>query len=139
MQLNISRTGKIAIAVLVLITAALAPAGAARTTPSAAFSLSVDPSSVSPAGTVTVSGSVTNTSSSTEKLTINYVVSGPNGCSYSESYSVNVTLHPGEAQSASVSRTVPSCPGTYTITGTVQAGGTVLATASTTFTVQSTG
>jgi hypothetical protein len=136
MQIKSSWINRLALTMLVLVTAAHAPAGAARTTPSATFSLSVDPISVSPGGTVTVSGSVTNTSSSTEKLTIHYVVSGPESCSYSESEAVNVTLRPGETQSANVSRTAPSCVGTYTITGAVQAGGTVLTSASTSFTVE---
>jgi hypothetical protein len=136
MQSRISRINAIGLMVVALVTAALAPAGAARTTPSASLSLAVDPSSVSPGGTVTVSGSVINTSGSTEKLTINYVVTGPSSCNYSDFYSVNVTLQPGATQSASVSRTAPSCLGTYTITGSVVSGGTTLTTASTSVTVQ---
>jgi hypothetical protein len=134
MQKRASRIHAIAFVVGALVAAALTPAWAARTTPTATLLVSVNPNPATQGGTVTVSGSVTNTSSSTQKFTINYSVTGP--CGYSEFYSVNVTLSPGQTQSASVSRTVPSCPGDYTVTGTVRSGGTEITTASTGLTVQ---
>jgi hypothetical protein len=134
MQNRVSRIQTIVLVVGALVAAALTPAWAARTTPTATLLLSVDPNPATQGGTVTVSGSVTNTSGSTQKFTINYSVTGP--CGYSEFYSVNVTLHAGETQSASVSRTVPSCPGNYTIRGTVLSDGTEITSASTVLTVQ---
>ena len=102
--------------------------------PAAQFSLGVTPTVVSGGGTVTVFGSITNTSSKAEKVTINYDVVGP--CNYTDSYSIKVSLRPGETRTASTSETVPACAGDYTITGTATSGGTVLDVKSVTVTVQ---
>jgi hypothetical protein len=97
-------------------------------------SLGVTPTVVSAGGTVTVFGSITNTSSKTEKLTINYDVVGP--CNYTDAYTVKLTLKPGETRTSSNSYTVPTCPGDYIITATATSGGTVLDVKSVTVTAQ---
>ena len=102
--------------------------------PAAQISLGVTPTVVSAGGTVTVFGSITNTSSRTEKVTINYDVVGP--CNYSDAYSVKVTLKAGETRTASNSQTAPACAGDYIITATAISGGTVLDVKSATVTVQ---
>ena len=108
---------------------------AQTTRPAAAqISLGVTPTVVSAGGTVTVFGSITNTSSKAEKVTINYDVVGP--CNYTDAYSVKVTLKAGETRTASNSYTAPACAGDYTITATATSGGTVLDVKSATFTVQ---
>jgi hypothetical protein len=113
----------------------LSIAALAQTTgPSAQLSVGVTPTTVSAGGTVTVFGSITNTSSKSEKVTINYDVVGP--CNYTDSYSVKVTLRPGETRTASNSQTAPACAGDYTITATATSGSTVLDVKSVTITVQ---
>ena len=102
--------------------------------PSAQFSLGVTPTVVSAGGTVTVFGSITNTSSKAEKVTINYDVVGP--CNYTDAYTVRVTLKPGETRTSSTSQTVPACAGDYTITATATSGGTVLDVKTVTVTAQ---
>jgi hypothetical protein len=102
--------------------------------PSAQTSLGVTPSVVSAGGTVTVFGSITNTSSKSEKVTINYDVVGP--CNYADAYTVKVTLRAGETRTASNSSTAPACTGDYTITATATSGGAVLDVKSVTVTVQ---
>ena len=102
--------------------------------PAGQISLGVTPTVVSGGGTVTVFGSITNTSSKAEKVTINYDVVGP--CNYTDAYSVKVTLKPGETRSSSNSQTVPACAGDYTITATAISGGAVLDVKSVTVTVQ---
>src|SRR5215212_4810406 len=57
--------------------------------PSGQLSLGVTPTTVSAGSTVTVFGSITNTSSKSEKVTINYDVVGP--CNYTDTYLVKVT------------------------------------------------
>ena len=102
--------------------------------PSAQTSLGVTPTTVSAGSTVTVFGSITNTSSKAEKVTVNYDVVGP--CNYADAYSVKVNLRAGETRTASNSYTAPSCAGGYTITATATSGGAVLDVKSATFTVQ---
>ena len=102
--------------------------------PTAQTSLGVTPTVLSGGGTVTVFGSITNTSSKTEKVTVNYDVVGP--CNYTDSYSVKFTLKAGETRTASTSETLPACPGDYVITATATSGGTVLDVKSVTVTVQ---
>lgn len=102
--------------------------------PSAQASLGVTPTVVSPGGTVTVFGSITNTSSKSERVTVNYDVVGP--CNYTDNYQVKFTLQPGETRTASNSYTVPACAGDYIITATATSGGTVLDTKSVTVTAQ---
>ena len=97
-------------------------------------SLGVTPTVVSVGGTVTVFGSITNTSSKTQKLTINYDVVGP--CNYTDAYTVKLTLKPGETRTSSNSYTVPACAGDYIITATASSGNTVLDTKSVTVTAQ---
>jgi hypothetical protein len=110
-------------------------AALAQTTgPAAELSLGVTPTSVSAGGNVTVFGSITNTGSKAEKVTINYDVVGP--CNYTDAYTVKVTLKVGETRTASNSYTVPSCAGDHTITATATSGGTVLDIKSVTVTVQ---
>ena len=120
-----------AVAALSLVTVA---AFAQTAGPAAQLSLGVTPTVVSGGGTVTVFGSITNTSSKSEKVTINYDVVGP--CNYTDAYTVRVTLRPGETRSSSNSQTVPACPGDYTITATAISGAVVLDTKSVTVTVQ---
>lgn len=102
--------------------------------PAAQLSVGVTPTVVSAGGTVTVFGSITNTSSKLEKVTITYDVVGP--CNYTDSYTVKVTLRPGETRTDSHSETAPACPGDYIITATATSGGAVLDTKSVTVTVQ---
>ena len=102
--------------------------------PSVQTSLGVTPTTTTAGGTVTVFGSITNTSSKPLKLTINYDVVGP--CNYTDSYTVKITLKPGETRTTSNTYTAPACAGDYLITGTVISGGTVLDTKSVTVTVQ---
>ena len=120
-----------AVAALSLLTVA---ARAQTAGPAAQLSLGVTPTVASAGGTVTVFGSITNTSSKSEKVTINYDVVGP--CNYTDSYTVRVTLRPGETRSSSNSQTVPACAGDYIITATAISGGVVLDTKSVTVTVQ---
>jgi hypothetical protein len=103
-------------------------------TPGAQLSLGVTPTTVSAGGTVTVFGSITSTSSKSEKVTVNYDVVGP--CNYTDTYSVKVTLRAGETRTASNSYAVPACAGDYTITATATSGGAVLDVKSATFTAQ---
>ena len=113
----------------------LSVAALAQTTgPTAQASLGVTPTVTSAGGTVTVFGSITNTSSKAEKVTVNYDVAGP--CSYTDAYTVKFTLKPGETRTASNSYTAPACAGDYLITATATSGGTVLDVKSVTVTVQ---
>jgi hypothetical protein len=102
--------------------------------PAAQISLGVTPTVVSAGGTVTVFGSITNTSSKAEKVTINYDVVGP--CNYTDAYTVKVSLRAGETRTLSTSQTAPACAGDYTITATAISGSTVLDVKSVTVTVQ---
>ena len=120
-----------AFAALSLLTVA---ALAQTTGPTAQLSLGVTPTVASAGGTVTVFGSITNTSSKSEKVTINYDVVGP--CNYTDAYTVKVSLRAGETRTASNSQTAPACAGDYTITATAISGGAVLDVKSVTVTVQ---
>jgi hypothetical protein len=102
--------------------------------PAAQLSLGVTPTIASAGSTVTVFGSITNTSSKSEKVTIDYNVVGP--CTYTDAYTVKVTLRPGETRTASSSQTAPACAGDYIITATATSGGVVLDIESVTVTVQ---
>jgi len=102
--------------------------------PSVQTSLGVTPTTVSAGGTVTVFGSITNTSSKSMKVTVDYDVVGP--CNYTDAYTVKLTLGAGETRTSSNSYTVPSCPGDYIITATATSGGRVLDVKSVTVTVQ---
>jgi len=102
--------------------------------PAAQISLGVTPTVASAGSTVTVFGSITNTSSKSEKVTINYDVVGP--CNYTDEYTVKVTLKAGETRTLSTNQTAPACAGDYTITATAVSGGTVLDVKSATVTVQ---
>ena len=102
--------------------------------PAAQISLGVTPTVVSAGGTVTVFGSITNTSSKAEKVTVNYDVVGP--CNYADTYTVKVSLRAGETRTSSNSQTAPACAGDYTITATAISGGSVLDVKSATVTVQ---
>lgn len=126
-----SNKGLAALAILSLLSVA---ALAQTTGPAAQISLGVTPTTVNGGGTVTVFGSITNTSSKSEKVTINYDVVGP--CNFTDNYTVKVTLRPGETRTASNSETVPACAGDYIITATATSGGTVLDVKSATVTVQ---
>ena len=121
----------VAVAALSLLSVA---ALAQTSGPAAQISLGVTPTVVSAGGTVTVFGSITNTSSKSEKVTINYDVVGP--CNYTDSYTVKVTLKAGETRTSSTSQTVPACAGDYTITATATSGAAVLDVKSATFTAQ---
>jgi uncharacterized membrane protein len=97
-------------------------------------SLGVTPTTTTAGGTVTVFGSVTNTSNKSLKLTVNYDVVGP--CNYTDSYTVKLTLRPGETRTSSNSYTAPACAGDYLITATAVSGSNVLDSKSVTVTVQ---
>jgi hypothetical protein len=81
-----------------------------------------------------VTGSINNCSSANEKVKVKYEAMGP--CGYADMGAYSLTLKPGETRTASLSYTVPACPGDYTLTATAMSGSTVLATSSTTLTVQ---
>jgi len=102
--------------------------------PAATLSVGVTPTVTTVGSTVTLFGSITNTSSKSEKVTINYDVVGP--CNYTDSYSVKVTLRPGETRTSSTSQTVPACAGDYVITATAVSGATVLDVKTVTVTAQ---
>ena len=102
--------------------------------PSVQSSLGVTPTTTTAGGTVTVFGSITNTSNKSLKLTVNYDVVGP--CNYTDTYTVKVTLKAGETRTASNSYTVPACAGDYTVTATATSGGAVLDVKSVTVTAQ---
>jgi hypothetical protein len=102
--------------------------------PAAQISLGVSPTVVSAGGTVTVFGSITNTSSKAEKVTITYDVVGP--CNYTDTYTVKVSLRAGETRTSSNSQTAPACAGDYIITATATSGAAVLDVKSATVTVQ---
>ena len=102
--------------------------------PSGQLSVGVAPTVVSAGGTVTVFGSITNTSSKSEKVTVTYDVVGP--CNYTDAYSVKVTLRAGETRTSSTSYTLPACAGDYTVTATATSGGAVLDIKSVTITAQ---
>jgi len=102
--------------------------------PAAQLSVGVTPTVVNAGGTVTVFGSITNTSSKAEKVTINYDVVGP--CNFTDTYTLKVSLRAGETRTSSTSYTVPTCAGDYLVTATAISGGAVLDTKTTTVTVQ---
>ena len=102
--------------------------------PSVQTSLGVTPTTASAGSTVTVFGSITNTSSKSLKVTVDYDVVGP--CNYKDAYTVKVTLRPGETRTTSNSYTAPACAGDYLITATATSGGAVLDVKSVTVTVQ---
>jgi len=105
-----------------------------KSAPCATLTLQAAPATVPPGGVETLSGTIASCSQGTQRFSINYEIEGP--CNYYDSYTVGVTLRPGETQVASISRTAPSCLGTYTITGTVTANGVYVTSTSTSFTVQ---
>ena len=107
---------------------------AQSTGPAAQISLGATPTIASPGSTVTVFGSITNTSSRSEKVTINYDVVGP--CNYRDAYSLEVSLKRGETRTLSTSQTAPACAGDYVITATATSGNAVLDVKSVTVTVQ---
>ena len=102
--------------------------------PSVQTSLGVTPTTASAGSTVTVFGSITNTSSKSLKVTVDYDVVGP--CNYTDAYTVKITLRPGETRTTSNTYTAPACAGDYVITATATAGGAVLDVKSVTVTVQ---
>ncbi len=119
-----------ALALMLAVSAGPRPAFASSTT----FTLSASPTTVAPGGTVSISGSITSGLSKNARLTINYDVTGP--CGYTDHASFTRLFKPGETYSATALYTAPACPGTYPVTGTVFDGSTLLASASTSFTVQ---
>jgi uncharacterized protein (DUF58 family) len=103
--------------------------------PAAQLSLGVTPTTVSAGASVTVFGSITNTSNKSEKVTITYDVVGP--CNFTDTYTVEVSLRAGETRTSSNSYTAPACAGDYIITATATTSrGTVLDVESVTVTVQ---
>ena len=107
---------------------------AQTTGPAAQLSLGVTPTTAAVGSTVTVFGSITNTSNKSEKVTITYDVVGP--CNFTDNYVVKVTLRAGETRTSSSSYTVPSCAGDYTVTATATSGDKVLDVKSVTVTAQ---
>jgi uncharacterized membrane protein len=120
------------VALSLLSIAAIAQTSASA--PSVQSSLGVTPTTTTAGSAVTVFGSITNTSSKTLKVTVDYNVVGP--CNYTDSYTVEFTLKAGETRTSSNSYTAPSCPGDYIITATATSGRTVLDVKSATVTVQ---
>ncbi|MCA1592993.1 MAG: sporulation protein [Acidobacteria bacterium] len=136
-RLSIKTFATVAVAAMIFSLSAgafAAQATSVQSAPSATFTLSANPNIVSPGGTTMITGTIQNTSSDVERLTISYEVEGP--CGYYQVAKVGVTLKPGETRTASVSYTVPNCAGTYTITGTVTSGKAFVTSATTTITVQ---
>ena len=124
----------VAIAALSLLSVAAFAQTTQTASPAAQISLGITPTVVSGGGTVTVFGSITNTSSKAEKVTINYDVVGP--CNFTDAYSVRVTLRAGETRTSSTSYTLPTCAGDYTVTATATSGAAVLDVKTATVTVQ---
>ena len=107
----------------------LSSAARAFATPCAKLSLSATPTTVKPGGTITISGSITNCSSSPELVKLDYTVTGPLNSKYMGD--LFITLQPGQTRSASFTHTVPDNipPGTYTLTVNAYSGGILVATA----------
>ena len=127
------RSIAITLGVLIMI---LAPA-ALLAAPCANLTVSVNPTVVARGGTVTITASINNCSSAEEVVKIKYSISSP----YIPGTvvgSVSFGLAAGETRTASVSFAIPSFvyPGNYTITATASSGAIVLATSSTTLTVE---
>ena len=122
------------LAVLAALSLLSVAALAQTSDPAVQTSLGVTPTVVSAGGTVTVFGSITNTSSKALKVTVNYDVVGP--CNYTDAYTVKISLKPGETRTTSNSQTAPACAGDYVITATATSGGAVLDVKSATVTVQ---
>lgn len=106
----------------------------ANPNPCATLNFGVASSTVSPGGTVTVSGSIASCSTQTEKVNVTYVVTGPNN--FSDTYSLKFMLACGQTRTDSVSTAAPTAAGTYTITATVTSGGAALDQKSASFKVQ---
>jgi hypothetical protein len=97
--------------------------------------INATPEIAAPGDTVTATSSVKNVSDRTQSVTIVYDLSGP--CDEVYSYSVKLTLKPGEVVNQSRTYVVPNCPGgVYTLTATASSKSTVLATDTATLTVQ---
>jgi len=124
----------VALAAFSVLSAAALAQTTLTATPGAQLSLGVTPTTVSAGGTVTVFGSITSTSSKSEKVNVDYSVVGP--CNFTDAYSLKVTLRAGETRTVSNSYTLPTCAGDYTITATATSGGAVLDVKSATVTVQ---
>jgi len=110
--------------------AALASAAAAH---AGTVELTINPSTVAAGDTLTVTGSVTNTSRKSASFTADYSVTGP--CSYSDTYSVSFKLGSRQTRTASVNYTAPSCAGMYTVFVTLTGDGST-ASATSSFTVE---
>ena len=119
---------KQSLGVLATLALCIALSSAALAAPCAKLGLTITPSIVRHGQTVTISGSVTNCSTATETITIDYTVSGPFGSKYMGN--LFVTVQAGETTSASFSHVVPNSlpPGTYTVTVNAYSGGAQLAT-----------
>lgn len=128
------RTGLISAVAIAVICLLLATPAAATTMPGATLALAVSSPIVAPGGTVTLSGTVTNTSTASEKVAITYGVTSQQ-CGYAAERTVTLMLRAGQSRSASNDVTAPLCAGDYTITATVRAGTMELDTKSVTVTV----
>lgn len=129
------RTGLITLVLIVGISFLLVAPAAAATIPGAMLTLAVSSGTVAPGDTVTLSGTITNTSTAGEKVAVTYVATGP--CGYSTERTILLALWAGQSRSASIDVVAPLCAGGYTIAATVRAGTTVLAAASATVEVVS--
>ncbi|PYV16289.1 MAG: hypothetical protein DMG21_12310 [Acidobacteria bacterium] len=110
-------------------------ASTAKAQPCANLSLSFNPTSAAPGQSMTVMGSATNCSGTSEALQIQLRLTGPDGIS--DNGSTSIDLPAGSTYSVSVPFTIPRWAphGTYTLTATAYAGGEQVATATATATI----
>ncbi len=99
------------------------------------FDLSVNPATVSPGESFTASASIHNCSNASERVVVEFTLTGPHGISHAGS--VVVFLLPGQTRAGSITLMVPppAPTGSYTVTADAEVNGMVLATTSATLTV----
>jgi hypothetical protein len=112
----------VAVPVRAIAAVAIATAAFACAAQAAPLELTVNPTSVAAGGTVTITGSVTNTNKKAASFVAEYSVTGP--CSYSDQYSNSFKLGSQQTRTASVNYTAPGCAGTYTVFATLSGNGT---------------
>jgi hypothetical protein len=117
--------------IAVLILAFSSAALATNSAPCGQLTVNVTPAppaTVAPGGPVTLSGSLTSCSAAPEKITVSYLITGPNN--YSDSYTTRYSLPANGTRTDSVTVAAPAASGTYVIDVTATSNGTVLATTS---------
>jgi uncharacterized protein YfaS (alpha-2-macroglobulin family) len=119
----------LAVAVMILAGSLVAAAQTAPLT----LSLSVNPSSVAPGGTVIVTGSITNNLTKPQTAAIQVDVTGP--CGYADTYSYKLALKAGETVTDSRTYVAPACAGDYTLVANAASKAGAATQVWTTFTV----